>query len=84
MNAPEKAKVNALRRRVTKEPANIADSFTPLPTSKDAAPTKRLNVEIPADFHTFLKTKAARESTEVRKLVLDALRAAYGAEREEQ
>lgn len=80
MTAPDETKVNALRRRKTKEPANIADSFTQSAAAKEPVPTKRLNVEVPVELHTFLKMKAARESTEVRKLVVDALLVEYGQE----
>ncbi|MDN5824842.1 MAG: hypothetical protein L0H86_09430 [Micrococcaceae bacterium] len=80
----DKTKINALRRRKQSEPASIADSFkTPTPTGRAGA-TKRLNVEVPADLHTFLKMKAARDNTEVRRLTVAALLEVYGPEFEQQ
>lgn len=92
MTTPEadQKKVNALRRPKPKAATSMADSFrappeTPMPAAADkAVPTKRLNVEIPAELHTFLKTKAARENSEVRRLTVTALLDAYGAEFEQQ
>lgn len=83
MSNPEtdKTKVNALRRRKQSEPASMNDSFK---TSERPAATKRLNVEVPAELHMFLKMKAARENTEVRRLTVAALLDSYGPEFEQQ
>ena len=79
----DKTKVNALRRRKQSEPASITDSFkVPAPT-EHAGTTKRLNVEVPAELHTFLRMKAARDNTEVRRLTVAALLEVYGPEFEQ-
>ena len=86
MSNPEtdKTKVNALRRRKQSEPASMNDSFKAPATSERPAATKRLNVEVPAELHMFLKMKAARENTEVRRLTVAALLDSYGPEFEQQ
>lgn len=82
MTIPEtdKTKLNALRRRKQSEPANIADSFKAPAATDGPVATKRLNVEVPADLHTFLKMKAAHDNTEVRRLTVTALLKVYGKE----
>jgi|GEM_PF-5587166 len=60
---------------------NQASPVDPIPTEKKA--TKDINFkDVPVDVHKFLKNRATDEGTTIAKLVLDAVIAHYGLEKD--